>query len=147
LEIYNEYLQILLEKKKAYYCFCSNEELEIERNNYISKEGRLDYKYSRKCLSLSDEEISFNLSSKKRHLVRFFVEKDNNYKLKDLIRGEIDFKSNDIEDFIICRDNGFPLLNFAVVIDDHLMEISHVLRAEEHLPNTSKQLALYNAFG
>lgn len=147
LEIYDKHLQILLERKRAYYCFCSNEELEIERNNYISKEGRLDYKYSRKCLSLSDEEISFNLLSKKRHLIRFFVEKEKNYTLKDLIRGEIDFKGSDIEDFIICRDNGFPLLNFAVVVDDHLMKISHVLRAEEHLPNTSKQLALYDAFG
>jgi len=64
-----------------------------------------------------------------------------------LIRGEVNFNSEDIEDFIICRDTGFPLLNFAVVIDDHLMEISHVLRAEEHLPNTAKQLALYESFG
>ncbi|WNE41336.1 MAG: Glutamate--tRNA ligase 1 [Mycoplasmataceae bacterium] len=146
LEIYEKYLKMLLDKKRAYYCFCTKEELEKEREEYILRENKSNYKYSRKCLYLSEEEIFCNIKNNQNYLIRFFVEKGKVYKFKDIIRGEVSFSSDDIEDFVICRGSGIPLLNFAVVIDDYLMKITHVLRAEEHLPNTAKQLALYDFF-
>jgi nondiscriminating glutamyl-tRNA synthetase len=146
-EIYQKYIKNLLGEKKAYYCFCSRGSLLKEKEEYLRKEKKSNYKYSRICLNLSEEEVSNFLAQDKSHLVRFRVDENKNYLIKDLVRGEVVFAGKDIEDFVICRSNGMPLLNFVVVVDDHLMEISHVLRGEEHLSNTSKQLILYESFG
>ncbi len=145
--IYEQFLSVLLTKKVAYYCFCSKSELGKERREYVANAGRSNYKYSRKCLSLTNEEVNSRLQMKQQYSIRFFVDRKKNYSFNDLIRGEVNFNGEDIEDFIICRENGIPLLNFSVTIDDHLMEISHVLRAEEHLSNTAKQIAIYRSFG
>jgi glutamyl-tRNA synthetase len=145
LNIYQEYINKLIEKKKAYYCFCSEEELKKEKEEYIKKNQRSNYQYSKKCFNLTKKQVKTLLENEKKHLIRFHVNQERNYKFLDLVRGEIVFKGFDIEDFVICRSSGVPLLNFAVVIDDYLMEISHVLRGEEHLSNTGKQLALYEA--
>jgi len=96
---------------------------------------------------LKQEQIQNFLQSQKSYILRLKVPQQKNYTFQDLVRGEITFQGKDIEDFVIFRSNGLPLLNFAVVIDDHLMGISHVLRGEEHLSNTAKQLVLYEVFG
>lgn len=147
LKIYETYLRLLIKKKNAYYCFCNREELKREKKEYTLKEKKSNYKYSRKCFFLSSEEISLRLSSEHDYLIRFFVPKGKTYSFEDSIRGNVQFSSSDIEDFVICRRNGIPLLNFAVTVDDHLMNITHVMRAEEHLSNTAKQLALYECLG
>ncbi|CAI2202130.1 13957_t:CDS:1, partial [Funneliformis geosporum] len=97
-----------------------------------------NYQYSRHCLQLSPTQIQNLLQAQKPYVWRLKIPGEKNYVFQDLVRGEIIFQSQDIEDFVIFRSNGLPLLNFAVVIDDYLMEISHVLRGEEHLSNTAK---------
>ncbi|RHZ35971.1 glutamate--tRNA ligase [endosymbiont GvMRE of Glomus versiforme] len=146
LDIYQKYAQELLDKKKVYYCFCSKEELAKEKEEYLVKK-KANYQYSRKCLQLSPEQIQNFLQTKKPYVLRLKVPQEKDYGFQDLVRGKITFQGKDIEDFVIFRSNGFPLLNFAVVIDDHLMGISHVLRGEEHISNTAKQLVLYKALG
>jgi len=136
----------LLARQKAYYCFCSKEELTQEKEEFLAKNKRANYQYSRKCLQLSREQIQDFLQSQKPYVLRLKIPQEKDYIFQDSVRGEIIFQGKDIEDFIIFRSNGFPLLNFAVVIDDHLMEISHVLRGEEHLSNAGKQLVLYESF-
>jgi nondiscriminating glutamyl-tRNA synthetase len=113
----------------------------------LVKNQKSNYQYSRKCLKLEAEKIKLLLQSQKEYVVRCRVPQEKSYQLKDLVRGQVVFQSRDIEDFVICRGNGVPLLNFVVVVDDYCMKISHVLRGEEHLTNTSKQLVLYEAFG
>nr|CAG8459925.1 1256_t:CDS:2 [Entrophospora candida] len=146
LDIYQKYIEKLLVEKKAYYCFCSREELEKEREKYLVENQRGNYQYSRKCLELESVRIKSLLQNQKEYVIRYRVPREKKYQLKDLVRGQVNFRGQDIEDFVICRSNGMPLLNFSVVVDDYSMEISHVLRAEEHLPNTAKQLVLYEAF-
>jgi glutamyl-tRNA synthetase len=147
LSIYQKYIEKLLVEKKAYHCFCSKNELEKEREEYIAKNQKSNYQYSRKCLKLEAEKVKSLLQNQTEYVIRYRVPQEKNYQLKDLVRGQIVFQGRDIEDFVICRGSGMPLLNFAVVIDDYCMKISHVLRGEEHLPNTAKQLVLYEAFG
>ncbi|CAI2162678.1 6820_t:CDS:2 [Funneliformis geosporum] len=143
LDIYQKYIQKLVAEKKAYYCFCSKGELEKERAEYLTKNERSNYQYSRKCLKLGEKEVKLLLRNQKEYVIRFRVPQEKNYHLKDLVRGGVMFGGQDIEDFVICRGSGMPLLNLAVVVDDYCMKISHVLRGEEHLPNTAKQLVLY----
>lgn len=147
LAIYKKYVDILLAKKSAYYCFCSKPELDLERATYIAVQKRLNYQYSRKCLSLTEQQVAEKLNAGQAYVVRFLVPANRTYSFEDEVRGLVKVTSAEMEDFIICRGNGIPLLNFAVVIDDHLMQITHILRAEEHLTNTSKQIALYEFFG
>ena len=147
LSIYNKYVEQLLAEKKAYFCFCSPEELVLEKEEYIKKNKKSNYQYSRKCLNLSEKEINSLLLQKAPYVVRLKVPQERNYFFYDLVRGEVKFEGKDIEDFVLFRQNGIPNYNFACVIDDHLMKISHVLRGEEHLSNTGKQLVLYEALG
>nr|CAG8538810.1 1759_t:CDS:2 [Entrophospora candida] len=147
LDIYQKHIEKLLIEKKAYYCFCSKEELEKEREEYLVETQKGNYQYSRKCLKLEAKKIKSLLQNQKEYVVRYRVPQEKNYQLKDWVRGQVVFQGQDIEDFVICRGNGIPLLNLAVVVDDYGMKISHVLRGEEHLPNTAKQLVLYEAFG
>ena len=147
LGIYQKYIAKLLTEKKAYYCFCPPEELVHEKEQFIKENKRSNYQYSRKCLNLSEKEVQFFLHEKKPYVVRLKVPHERNFFFHDLVRGEVNFKGKDIEDFVLFRQNGIPNYNFACVIDDHLMKISHVLRGEEHLSNTGKQLVLYEALG
>ncbi|CAG8737464.1 4768_t:CDS:2 [Cetraspora pellucida] len=147
LDIYQKYLQQLLTEKKAYYCFCSAVELAQEKEKYLRENQKSNYQYSRKCLKLTPQEVNLFLREKKSYLIRFHTNQTKNYQLIDLVRGQVVFPGNDIEDFVLCRSNGVPLLNFAVVVDDHTMKINQILRGEEHLSNTAKQLVLYEALG
>ncbi|KLL02240.1 MAG: glutamyl-tRNA synthase [Mycoplasmataceae bacterium RC_NB112A] len=147
LPIYQKYVNQLIQTKKAYYCFCSMAELAAEKDEYIQKIHRKNYQYSRKCLSLTEDQISLFLQTKKEYLIRFRVPRQNVYRLNDSVRGSVVFRGQDIEDFVIYRSNGLPTFYFAVVIDDYLMQITHVLRGEEHLTNTAKQLVICQALG
>ncbi|MEW6481693.1 MAG: glutamate--tRNA ligase [bacterium] len=143
LNIYQEYANILLKKQKAYYCFCTKRELEIRR--YEAAKLGLPPGYDGKCRSLTREERSI-LEKKRKPSIRFLVP-DCKIVFSDLIRGELEFDSKTISDFIILRSDGIPTYNFACVIDDSLMEITDVIRGEDHISNTPKQILLYNALG
>ena len=145
LSIYNEYLDKLLKEKKAYYCFCTTEEIEVERQKAVT--AGTPYKYSGKCTKLSEQEIQAKLTAKERFVVRFQVTENVVVKFDDLVRGPVEFNTKEIGDFVIARSDGVPIYNFAVVVDDNLMKISHVIRGEDHLSNTPRQVLLYQAFG
>ncbi|MEQ8175895.1 MAG: glutamate--tRNA ligase [Syntrophomonadaceae bacterium] len=143
LETYKEYAQGLLEAGHAYYCFCSEEELEAERQE-LSEKGQMP-RYSGKCRNLTREQIEEKLAMGIAPTLRFMVPNNQLYLLDDLVRGRVSFDSENIGDFIIMKSDGIPTYNYAVVIDDALMGVTHVIRAEEHLPNTPRQLMLYEA--
>ncbi|MEN3046120.1 MAG: glutamate--tRNA ligase [Candidatus Hydrothermales bacterium] len=144
LEIYRKYAEKLIREKKAYYCFCLEEELEEERK--ILRLEKKPTKYSRKCLKRSEVEIKKLLSENREKAIRFLVP-EGETRFVDLIHGEIVFKNEEIEDFIILRSDGTPTYNFACVIDDKDMGITHVIRGDDHISNTPKQILLYKAFG
>lgn len=143
LDLYNEYTARLLESDQAYYCFCSEEELEEERKQAMAS-GQMPG-YSGKCRHLTSEEVKIKLAQGQKPAIRFKVPSNMVYVVDDLVRGRVNFDSNNIGDFIIVKSDGIPTYNFAVVIDDVLMGISHVIRAEEHLSNTPRQLMIYDA--
>ncbi|MDO8601223.1 MAG: glutamate--tRNA ligase [bacterium] len=144
LDIYENYLKKLLEENKAYYCFCAEDALEAQRQDQMSR-GEAP-KYIGTCRDLSKEEIEKNLKEKKPFVIRFKVE-PKKIKFKDIIRGEIEFDMNLVGDIIIAKNLATPLYNFTSVIDDFEMKISHVIRGEEHLSNTPKQILLQEALG
>ena len=144
LHIYREYAQKLLDEGKAYYCFCSPEELERERKKAIA-EGK-PYKYSGKCRNIPPEKAKKRVESGEPASIRFKMS-DEEFSYEDLIRGEVKFDLSLFGDFVIMRSNGLPSYNFAVVIDDHDMEITHVIRGEDHISNTPKQIKIYEALG
>jgi len=142
-QIYKEYMQKLLDSEQAYYCFCSEEELEAERKVQMSN-GQMP-RYSGKCRYLTDEQIQEKLNQGIVPAVRFKVPANKVYVVDDLVRGRVSFESESSGDFIIVKSDGLPTYNFAVVIDDVLMGVTHVIRAEEHLSNTPRQLMIYDA--
>lgn len=146
LGIYKKYVDYLLEKGYAYKCFCTQEEIEEDYNRQIVA-GVTATRYNRKCLNLSKEEILEKEKQGIPYSIRLKVPSHKTYEFEDIIRGHVSFESKDIGDFVIVKSNGIPTYNFAVVVDDHLMEISHVFRGEEHISNTPKQLMLYEMFG
>lgn len=145
LHIYQQYITRLLDEGKAYYCFCSADELAMERE--AAQKAKIDYKYSGKCRFLTPEQVQENLNKGLKHTIRFKVPQNGVSIVHDLVRGDVEFSNNIFDDFIIVKSNGWPTYNFAVVIDDAAMAITHVIRAEEHLSNTPKQLFLYEALG
>jgi len=145
LDIYRSFIDKLLESKKAYYCFCSEEELEEERQMLMAK-GELP-RYLGKCRFQKEEERTACLAEGKQPVVRFRVPEGKAIIIDDLVRGKVTFDSDGIGDFVIVKSDGIPTYNFAVVIDDVTMKISHVIRGEEHLSNTPRQIVLYEALG
>lgn len=142
-EIYKKYLEKLIKENKAYYCFCSEEELEAKRQEMLSR-GEAP-RYDGHCRKLTSNEIKNNLRKKKNFVIRLKMpEKD--FIFQDLLRGKIKFSGYLIGDWVLSKGWDDPLYNFCVVIDDYEMRITHVIRGEEHLSNTPKQLALYEAF-
>ncbi|MBC7421262.1 MAG: glutamate--tRNA ligase [Bdellovibrio sp.] len=146
LDIYKKYAQQLLDQGKAYYCFMTDEELDAAREK-IKAAGlhtHVESPYENKLMSEALERIAKG----DKAVVRFKTrELRKEYILKDLIRGEVKFPSDMVGDFVMLRSDGMPVYNFCCVIDDYLMKISHVLRAEEHLPNTLRQLMIYEGLG
>ncbi|WP_044895173.1 glutamate--tRNA ligase [Bacillus alveayuensis] len=146
LDIYRKYVNELLEKGYAYKCFCTPEELEQEREAQKAA-GIAAPQYSGKCRHLTPEQIAQLEAEGKPYTIRIKVPEGKVYEFEDMVRGKVVFESKDIGDWVIVKANGIPTYNFAVVIDDHLMEITHVFRGEEHLSNTPKQLMIYEYLG
>jgi len=145
LDIYNQYIDKLIQDDKAYRCFCTSEELDKLKQE--AKKKKQQYQYNRKCRNLSEDEIKKNLSHNRPHVVRLIKQVDEEITFHDLIKGEIRIHSDTIDDFIIKRTDGYPVYNFAVVIDDALMKITHVIRGDDHVSNTPKQILLYRSLG
>jgi len=143
LDIYNKFTRQLIAQNKAYYCFCSADEIEQEK--LLAQQKKREYRYSGKCKELSPAQIKEKIAQGLKPVIRLKVPATGSTVVSDLIRGEIVFANELLDDFIIVKSNGWPTYNFAVVIDDGTMGITHVIRAEEHLSNTPKQIMLYNA--
>jgi glutamyl-tRNA synthetase len=143
LDIYKKYAQELIEKGKAYYCTCSSERL-TEMRLQQQKEKKVP-KYDRHCLH-NQEAIQKEVEGGAKHVIRMLVP-DKEITFMDLVRGEVSFHGSSIDDQVLLKSDGFPTYHLGVVVDDHLMEITHVLRGEEWLPSTPKHLLLYEAFG
>lgn len=143
-DLYNSYVEKLLESGDAYRCFCTKETLDAERD--AAQAAKENYNYSGRCRNLSEEEVQANIKAGKPFSIRFNVKKDV-VRVSDAIKGEIDFNTNMFGDFIIVRPDGAPIYNFVVVIDDALMNISHVIRGDDHLNNTPKQILIFEALG
>ncbi|WP_029905588.1 glutamate--tRNA ligase [Mycoplasmopsis opalescens] len=143
LDRYKEIAYSLVEKGLAYKAYDNEAELEMQHAE-SEKKGIVAFKYDRNWLKLSEDE-KLKRDEKGLFSIRFAMPKNENLAWKDLVRGDISFNSSDIGDWVIMKSDGYPTYNFAVVIDDHDMSISHVLRGEEHITNTPKQLVIYNA--
>ncbi|MBY0121894.1 glutamate--tRNA ligase [Bacillus sp. S/N-304-OC-R1] len=144
-DIYEKYYNELLEKGYAYKCYCTEEELEAEREAQSAK-GETPA-YSGKCRHLSPEERAKLEAEGRKPSIRFLVPSGKVYAFDDMVKGNVSFESDGIGDHVIVKKDGTPTYNFAVTIDDHLMEISHVLRGDDHISNTPKQLMIYDALG
>jgi len=144
LDIYKQYYTDLINRDMAYKCYCTEEELEQERAAQMER-GETPA-YSGKCRHLTREQQEALEAEGRKPSVRFVVPKGKVYTFNDMVKGEVSFESDGIGDFVIIKKDGIATYNFAVAIDDHLMEISHVLRGDDHITNTPKQLMVYEAF-
>jgi len=145
LDTYKKYTQQLLEEDKAYYCFCSPRELEEERKKAIAS-GEMPV-YSGKCRATSYDAAERRVRDGEAAVVRLKTPGQGELRYDDLVRGNLIFDLKLTGDSVLVRSNGLPAYNYAVVIDDHLMEISHVIRGEDHISNTPRQVLTYQALG
>jgi nondiscriminating glutamyl-tRNA synthetase len=146
IDLYEEYADKLLESGHAYKCYCTKEELDEMRQQAIDNDEMPRYDGS--CRNLSEEEKKAYEDEGREPVLRFKLpESEREIIVEDLIRGNVSFNSSVLDDFIIFKSDGMPTYNFAVVIDDALMKISHVIRGEDHLSNTPKQILIYEALG
>ncbi|EIT84080.1 glutamyl-tRNA ligase [Fictibacillus macauensis ZFHKF-1] len=145
LDLYKKHYDELLARDLAYPCYCTEEELEAAREEQMAKgENPL---YSGKCRHLTEEERQALEAEGRKPSIRIAIPKDRTFAFDDLVKGPVSFDSNGISDYVIVKKDGIPTYNFAVAIDDYLMKISHVLRGDDHISNTPKQLVVYDAFG
>lgn len=144
-ELYSKYAQQLLDEGKAYYCFCTPADLEAEREK--QRAAKQPFRYARTCRDLDPEVAKARAAAGEPYSVRIKIPTEGSITVHDLIHGDVTFNMDQFDDFVIVKSNGMPTYNFAVVVDDHLMGMTHVLRAEEHLSNTPKQLLIYEALG
>lgn len=144
-EIYTKYAQQLLDSGKAYYCFCTAEDLEAAREK--QRQAKQPFRYARTCRDIPMEEAKKRAAAGEPYSIRIKIPVEGSITVHDLIHGDVTFNMDQFDDFVIVKSNGMPTYNFAVVVDDHLMGMTHVLRAEEHLSNTPKQLLIYEALG
>ena len=143
--IYPKYAKMLMDKGFAYECFCTQEELEAEKEESVK--NKTANVYSGKCLHLTEEEKEKLRAEGRKPSIRFHVPKGREIVFNDLVKGELKFDTSLIGDFAIMKSNGTPTYNFAVVIDDMLMKINTVIRGEDHISNTPKQILIYEALG
>jgi glutamyl-tRNA synthetase len=145
LDLYKTKAQELVKADKAYHCFCTREKLELSREK--ARAEKRPPKYDRHCRNLSAGEIKAHLAAGMPHVIRLKVPDDQKIIFNDWIRGEIEVDSNIIDDQVLLKSDGFPTYHLAVVVDDHAMKISHIMRGEEWLSSTPKHILLYQAFG
>ncbi len=143
--IYEQYNQELLEKGHAYKCYCTEEELEAEREEQAARNETPHY--SGRCRNLTAEQKEQFEKEGRQPSLRFKVPAGKILKFDDMVKGDVSFESDGMGDFVIVKKDGTPTYNYAVVVDDHLMKISHVLRGDDHISNTPKQLVIYEALG
>ena len=145
-ETYDPLVEQLLLSNRAYKCYCSEEELEAERDAQRAR-GEMPH-YGGTCAHLTAAEQSEKEAEGIDPVIRFRVSPENTYSFEDIVKGHISFEAASVGgDFVIAKRDGMPTYNFAVVVDDHYMEITHVLRGDDHIANTPKQLMIYEAFG
>jgi nondiscriminating glutamyl-tRNA synthetase len=149
LDIYKVHIQQLLDSKHAYYCFCTTERLdELRKEQMALKKPAM---YDRHCRNLSEDELTAKQaefkSAGKNPVVRFAIPLEGETVVNDLVFGEMKYQNALLDDQVLIKSDGFPTYHFAVVVDDHLMQISHVIRGEEWIPSTPKHILIYKAFG
>lgn len=144
IAIYQEKAKELVAQGKAYYCFCSKERLEEVRKQ--QQAAHQAPHYDQHCRNLSSEEVERRLAAGEPHVIRLKVPANEEITFTDLLRGEITFNSSQIDDQVLLKSDGYPTYHLAVVIDDHLMKISHIMRGEEWISSTPKHVLLYRAF-
>ena len=151
-DIYPKYAQILLDKGFAYECFCTPEELEAEKQEAAN--NKKPYVYTKKCLNLTEEEKAKLRAQGRKPAIRFNIEKAQKafhdtsmLSFNDMVKGELHVDTNLLGDFVIMKSNGSPTYNFAVVVDDMLMKMTHIIRGEDHISNTFKQILIFEALG
>jgi len=143
LEIYREYVHRLQESGKVYACYCTPEELEARRKEMLDRGESA--RYDGRCRELTNRQQKQLEDGGRKPSFRLRVE-DTEVDFDDLVKGHVSFLSENIGDFILIRPDGMPMYNFACVVDDHLMDISHVIRGDDHVSNTPRQILLYRAF-
>ncbi|HMN25942.1 MAG TPA: glutamate--tRNA ligase [Ignavibacteriaceae bacterium] len=146
LDIYKKYADELIDKGKAYYCFCTPERLKDLREEQ-EKQKLPQAKYDKHCLHLSKDEADKNLSAGIPKVVRLNVIPNQTIKFDDVVREHVEFESNNVDDQVLIKSDGYPTYHLANVVDDHLMKITHVIRGEEWLSSTPKHVLLYDSFG
>jgi len=145
LDLYRKHARELLEKGHAYYCFCSAERLQQLKERQTAQ--KIPPRYDNHCRSLSAAEVQRRLAAGEEHVIRLKVPPEGMVMVTDLIRGQVTFPVTQIDDQVLIKSDGFPTYHLANVIDDHFMQISHVIRGEEWLPSTPKHVLLYQYFG
>ena len=145
MEIYLNSVSQLISTNRAYHCFCDPSELDAKRKE--AQQNKKQYKYDRECRGLDNSEIENHLKNGDKFAVRFATPDEGQTVVHDLVYGDVQFENNEIDDFIIVRRNGTPTYQLAVVADDKDMAISHVIRGDDHLSNTPKQLLIFEALG
>ena len=146
LNIYNKHVYKLIKSGSAYYCFCTPERLAALREEQ-QKQKLPQAKYDKHCLHLSKEEVEENLKSGIQKVVRLNVEPGEKIIFDDVIRGQVEFESNNVDDQVLIKSDGYPTYHLANVVDDHFMGVTHVIRGEEWLSSTPKHILLYDYFG
>ncbi|MDD4686734.1 MAG: glutamate--tRNA ligase [Candidatus Cloacimonetes bacterium] len=145
LDLYRKHAQELIHKGHAYHCFCSTETLQQMREE---QQTRGDFvKYDRRCLSLSKDEVHKRLQAGEPHVIRLKMPDDRKFNFNDMIRGHVEMDSFQSDDQVLIKSDGFPTYHLAATVDDHYMQISHVIRGEEWLSSTPKHIWLYECFG
>lgn len=145
LDIYKKYVDQLVESGHAYNCFCTKDRLETLRDEQKTK--GLVPKYDGLCRSITKEEADKRIANGEEHVVRLKLPMDKDIKFHDLVRGNITINTDDIDDQVLLKSDGYPTYHMAVVVDDYLMKITHIVRGEEWLPSTPKHVYLYEVFG
>ncbi len=145
LELYRKYAEKLIEDGKAYRCYCLPEELEEMRKKAIQE--KRPPKYDGRCRNLTAEDEKLYKEEGRKPVVRFKTPQEGVTEFEDIVRGKVSFQNNLLDDFVMLKSSGSPIYNFAVVVDDHEMEISHVIRGDDHISNTPRQILLYEALG
>ena len=145
--LYLEYARKLVEKGEAYYCFCTKERLDKLRADSVNENGKETAKYDKHCLSLSKEEIEAKLAAGEPYVIRQNNPVTGTTTFSDVIYGDITVDNCELDDMVLIKADGYPTYNFANVIDDHLMKITHVVRGNEYLSSAPKYNRLYEAFG
>jgi len=145
LNIYNEYIEKLINSGDAYYCFCTKDRLDKLRE-YQKIKG-LTSKYDGHCRDIDIKESKKRVDNGEEYVVRLKLPHDRDISFDDIVRGKVTFNTNDLDDQVLMKTDGYPTYHLAVVVDDHLMDITHIIRGEEWLSSTPKHVLLYEAFG